>query len=260
MAFQLQNKDLRENFIAALRMLADYNNIPFDEYSKRMDVSALTQGYVRSPADLTVNTNQIVFPISTTDAGSTSGAPQVPISNLVAINNLFVAASIGYYMMTYSYTGGNQNNIDFTTGNFWGPITYPTAYPNNGSGIDWSPGTMMLWLGKLNIEVNDKILIDAWDCSRHLIVPQTQASVQGNSFTPLQKNSIDFSTDAFYPVEPHLVFSGSRANKVQLQLPANIPGTIAPFSQTGIGYGTTFIAKAVFHSRGIMAKNASGVK
>jgi hypothetical protein len=258
MSVQLQNRDLRENYLATVKMLAKANGIAVEQMMTKIDVSDLTQGFVRSPADLTVNTNQILFPISTIDQGSTSGAPNTPITNLVPINNLFVAGMIGYYMMTYSFTGTSQNNIDFTTANMFAPVTYPSAYPNNGASIDWSPGTMLLWLGKLFIEVNDKILIDAWDCSRHLYMPGTQASISGNTFTPGQKNQLDHSTDGFYPVEPMLVFSGSRSNKVQLILPANIPSTISPWNLSG--YGTTFIAKAVFHCRGIMAKNASGVK
>ena len=254
---KLSNLDLRENFKVAAMMLARANNVPVE----RVNLNDLTQGFLRSPIDLTVQQSVLQFPMSTLDQASITGAPNIPITNLVASVDAFVAGMMSYYLMIYSFTGGNQQNIDFTTPNNFSATTYPSPYENNGSGVNWSPGCMMFWLGYIKIEVNSKILYKQWDLMRHYNAPQTQATPNfpsPSNYIPNQKNQYDGGSDGFYPMEPLPVFSGSKQNIVQLFLPANIPATIAPFNLTG--YGTTFVAKAITHWRGVTCQNASGLK
>jgi len=256
---QLSNPGLRENFRVAAMMLAKANGIPVDNV--RLD--DLTQGFLRSPIDLQTNLSKLQFPMSTLDQASITGAPNIPITNLVAAVDAFVAGQMSYYLMIYSYSGGNQINMDFTTGNNFTPTTYPSPWENNGTGVNWDPGCMIFWLGYIKIEINSKILYKQWDLLRHYNAPMTQATPgypTPSNYIPKQKNQYDGGQDGFYPMEPLPVFSGSKQNVVELYLPANIPTTIAPFNQTGIGYGTTFIAKAVLHFRGITCQNASGLK
>jgi hypothetical protein len=175
----------------------------------------------------------------------------------------FVVGALGFWQMIYSYTGGSQTNPNFSTGNNWGPITYPSPWDNNGSGSDWDPGTMMLWLGYISVEVNKKVLIPYWDCYRHYKAPIIQASIGTTSNTWSgygMKNAIDGGVDSFYPVEPVWVIGGGRQNLIKLNLPSNIPNDIAPFNQGGIGYGTTFVAKSVLMFRGIWAQNSTAVR
>lgn len=253
----LSNQDLRENFKVAAMMLARANNIAVD----KVKLSDLTQGFLRSPIDLTVSMGVLQFPITTLD--QVTGAPQIPLTNLVASVDAFVAGQMGYYLMIYSFSGGSQANIDFTGPNRFGPVTYPSPFDNNGSGTNWSQGCIMFWYGFIKIEINSKILYKAWDLMRHLKVPRTQATpAVGVTPSPqlLVLNEFDGGTDAFYPMEPLPVFSGSKQNIVQMFLPANIPNSISPFNLGGVGYGTAFIAKAVCHWRGVTCQNASGLK
>jgi len=254
---QLSNPSLRENFKVAAIMLAESNNVPLN----RVDMSSLTQGFVRSPIDMQTNLSQLQFPISTLDQGSITGAPNIPITNLVASVDAFVAGMLSYYIMIYQFTGGNQINIDFTSQNNFTPCTYASAYENNGSGVNFDPGCMMFWLGYLKIEVNSRILYKQWDLMRHYNAPQTQATPNfpsPSNYIPRQKNQYDGGSDGFYPMEPLPVFSGSKQNVVQMFLPANIPTNIAPFNL--YLYGTAFILKAVLHMRGVTCQNASGLK
>lgn len=256
---KLSNIDLRENFKVAAIMLARANDVAIE----KVDLNQLTQGFLRSPIDLQTNLSILQFPMSTLDQASVTGAPNIPITNLVASVDAFVAGMMSYYLMIYSYTGGNQINMDFTLGNNFTPTTYPSPWENNGTGVNWSPGCMIFWLGYIKIEVNSKILYKQWDLMRHYNAPMTQATPSfpsPSNYIPNQKNQYDGGSDGFYPMEPLPVFSGSKQNIVQMFLPANIPATISPFNETGIGYGTSFIAKAITHWRGVTCQNASGLK
>ncbi len=254
MSITLTNPDIRSNYLAAIATLSD-------DGKKKINLDELTQGFVRSEATLQPNSQVLVWPV--VDTQQISGSPITPTMRLLPEQDSFLVGSIGYWMMIYSYTNNTQAQPDFTTGNNWGPITYPSAYDNNGTGIGWAPGTMMLWLGYISIEVNKKVLIPYWDTYRHFRAPITQAAngLTSNTWSGYgQKNSIDGGVDAFYPCEPMVVIGGGRQNLIKLNLPSNIPGTIPPFSLTGVGYGTTFVAKAVLMLRGIWAQNSTAVK
>lgn len=252
----LSNPALRENLKVSAMMLAKANNMPLE----KVDIDRLTQGYLRSPIDLTTNVSQLIFPMSTLDQ-QTVNAPVTPLTSLVPSPDVFICGSLSYYLMTYQFLGGQQSP-DFTTSNSnFMPVTYVSSWENNGTLRDWDMGCAMFWLADLKIEVNSIVLYKKWDLGRHYYCPQSQATplVPGSAYMPGQKNQFDFGGDSFYPMEPLPVISGSKATTVTLNLPANIPTTISPFNLAGIGYGTTFIAKAVFHGRGVMAFNYSGL-
>lgn len=252
----LSNPALRDNLKVSAIMLAKANGMTVEQ----IDLDKLTQGFLRSPIDLTTDVSVLTFPMSTLDQ-QTVGAPVTPLTALVPSPDVFVCGSLSYYLMTYVFTL-NQASPNFTnTGisNFM-PTTYVSSYDNNGTGVDWDMGCAMFWLGDLRIEINSIVLYKKWDLSRHYYCPQTQATPILSGIQPGVKNQLDFGGDSFYPMEPLPVISGSRATTVTMQLPSNIPSTIAPFNQAGLGYGTTYIAKAVFHGRGIMAYNFSGLK
>jgi len=253
----LSNRDLRENFKVAAIMLSKANGVKLEQ----VNMDDLTQGYLRSPIDLTVGVSVLQFPITSLDS-QIVGAPVIPITMLVASVDCFIAGMFSYYIMLWQFVAGHQESPDFASGNGFMPVTYASSWDNNGTGVAWDPGCNMFWLSNIYIEVNSVVLYKAWDCSRHYYAPQSQATptIAGSAFIPKQKNQYDGGSDGFYPMEPLPVFSGSKQNIVRLNLPANIPNTISPFSLGGLGYGTTFIAKAVAHWRGVTAKNASSLK
>jgi len=254
MSMTLANKDIRENFHAAVHTLEANNP------GEKVNLDQLTQGYVRSEVTLLVNNSTLTWPI--VDTQQISGSPITPTMRLLPEQDSFVVGALGFWIELYSFIG-SQENPDFTTGNNWGPVTYPSAFDNNGTGVAWAPGTMMFWKGYISVEVNKKVLIPYWDTYRHFKAPITQAAVGTTSNTwsgYLQKNSIDGGVDAFYPVEPVWVIGGGRQNLIKLNLPSNIPGTITPFSLGGLGYGTSFVGKAILFFRGIWAQNSTAVR
>jgi len=271
----LTNADLRENFRVAAIMIAAANNVDV----KSVDLNQLVQGYVLSMIDAKVNFAQLQFPITNTDLGVTN-TTNIPIMRVVNQVDSFVAGKLGYYLMPYIFTGGNQLNPDYASAfSYMAPLTYPSTYAQNGTGTDFSPGLIMFWHGYLSIEVNGIKLYKNWELMQHLYIPQHQATPQLPATLPLPggpdnpfaltagllpywqpnfRDPFDGGNDAFYPLEPLPVFSGSKQSIVLLNLPANIPPTIAPFSDPV--YGQSLVLKVCLHLRGVLAQNSTSLK
>lgn len=256
---KLSNRDLRENFKVAAMMLADANGVEVH----KVNLDDLTQGFIRTPIDLTVGTALFQFPITTLD--SLQGAPAIPIQNLVASVDAFVAGMMSYYVCFYNWLmGATQTTPDYGANNDPLPLTYPSPWTNNGTSLIFSQGAGFLWLGYLKIEVNSKVLYKNWDLLRHYNAPRTQASGAAPTYQALLRNQYDGGSDGFFPMEPLPVFSGSRQNVVQMFLPTNVSATgaagtpIYPFALSN--YGVNFVLKAVLHFRGINGQNCSGLK
>jgi len=254
MSITLQNRDLRENFLTAVKTIEANNP------NQKVNLDELTQGYLRSEVTLLVNNSTMQWPI--VDTQQIAQSPITPTMRLLPEQDSFVVGSMGYWLMNYSFTNNDQAQPDFAGANNWGPVTYVSTYYNNGTGASWSPGSMLFWLGYISIEVNKKVLIPYWDCYRHYKVPISQEA-NGNTSPSWsgygQKNSIDGGTDGFYPVEPIIIIGGGRQNNVKLNLPSNIPASNAPFNFAGV-YNVTFVAKAVLMFRGIWAQNSTAVR
>ena len=267
----LSNADLRENFRVAAQMIAAEN---YGGDIKKVNLNDLVQGYILSMIDAKVNQSQLQFPITNTDL-NTVGAPNIPMMRIVNQVDAFVAGKLGYYLLLYAFTGGNQVNPNYGNGFRMTPMTFPNIYEDNNGAANIDPGCIIFWHANISIEVNGIKLYKAWETLQHLYCPPVQATPTlaaanvasfgggGNPFAitsgqlpfwqPNQYSNYDGGQDAFYPLEPLPVFNGAKQNIVLLNLPANIPTTIAPFNIPN--YGTTFILKICCHFRGVLGQN-----
>lgn len=282
---QLTNNDLRENFKVAAMMIAHANKVDI----KSIDLNELVQGYVLSMIDATTNFSQLQFPITNTDLASVNNAPLIPIMKVVNQVDSFVAGKMAYYLFLYYYNTRQQQPNYTATGKMT-PITFPDTYYDatvffaGGPGYTTiDKGNILFWHGYLSIEVNGIKLYKNWECLQHLYIPYQQSAPTlfnavspgiDNAFalvpgapsaSPFQPNSYsayDGGVDAFYPLEPLPVFSGSKQSIVLLNLPANIPGTIKPFTLPGYGTASanSFILKICVHLRGVLAQNSTSMK
>lgn len=270
MSFNVNNRDSREIYDTAARMIAKANSVKITD----IDKNQLTQGYVETHANLTPNNSLIQFPI--VDTQQVTNAPVTPLMRLLSMQDSFVVGSVSYFLMLYFFNG-TQATPDYTRFNYFTPLTYPARFPNF-----WAPaapdtaqqifldlGCSMFWNGYLSYEVDKKVIIPYWNCSRHYYAPPTQAqglsSPSSGGFQnnmQFNTNEYDGSTDAFYPVEPTIVMGGGRQNIWKLNLPANIPGTIMPFRDLDPNsvYGVNFFLKACLRFHGILAQNSTSVK
>ncbi len=229
----------------------------FDKYIGEVNMDEVTQGYLRTECTLVTNTSTFTFPITEDQAGGLN--PYTPTMQLLSKSDSFLVTALGYSLMSYQMTGGQQTNIDFTSGNSWLPLTFSDNWHNNGSAVSIDNGCDMFWIGaSLNFKVQKKDLIPFWDCQKHLYVPTTQsATSQVPPFT-LVKSGFVGNSSHYYPVARNICIGGMRTNVVTLKLPSNIPGTIPPFSIAG--YNTTNVLKAVLDFQGLLLQNSTVAK
>ncbi len=230
------------------------------DYRGQINEEEITQGYLWLSATLSPAKQVIQYAV--VDTQQVSGSPVTPVNRLLTMQDSFLISNMFYGVGIYQFTDGTLSNPDFTGGNNWSPVTFNSPWDNNGLGVDWDPGTAMLWIGAyLQLTINKKVVIPYWDCYQHFKIPQTQ-STPGfpvpSAYIPNQKNQIDGSTDGFSVVQPNIVIGGGRNNDLKLNLAANIPANIAPFD--GSGYNVTYIAQTIVVMRGILMQNSTTVK
>lgn len=283
--FNIQSADTRENFRTAAHQIAAANGcfktsdgMPksatntylLDKNGNKqvdlsqIDMTQLTQGFLTTMCDITPQTQTLQFAM--VDTQQVSGSPVTPLMRLLSMQDSFFVGSMSFYLFPYFFTN-NQGQPNYAAGNYMVPLTYVSSSYNNqaatapfldaANSLFWSPGTY------ISIEVDKKVVVPYWDTLKHLYSPVTQANAQPNPLLtpnqwPLVIDQYDGSTDAYFPVDPTVVFGGGRQNIVKLNLPANVPAALPPFNLSG--YGTTFILKAAITFHGILAQNSTSVK
>ncbi len=197
--------------------------------------TVLSQSFLRSEVAMSTSTTSYHIPILVNDNqnGATSS---YNTSNLLALQDAFVVSSIFI---------GWANPTSATDAAF-----IPQSYPNGVAAGTQAIATALngIYSSNLQVTVNNRQILTGWDTLRHYYVPQTQGLT-----TPLtiatNISQADYSENGFYPVEPNLVFVGSKNNQVTLNFPQAL--TAVPAS----GFG-----RLVIIFRGILAQNATSVR
>jgi hypothetical protein len=196
--------------------------------------TVLSQSYLRSEVAMTTSTTSYHIPILVNDNqnGATSS---YNTSNLLALQDAFVVSSIFI---------GWANPTSATDAAFI-PQSYPNAQIAGTQAI--ATALQAIYSSNLQVTVNNRQILTGWDTLRHYYVPQTQQLAVASLTTGISQ--ADLSENGFYPVEPNLVFVGSKNNQVSLNLPAAL--TAVPTSTFG---------RLVVIFRGILAQNATSVR
>jgi len=111
--------------------------------------------------------------------------------------------------------------------------------------------------GQFQISVNNIVYLDKFDTRKMEFVPRTQLdNFQAVAYGSLQ-DSVNFSKDSMYSIEPLLTLSGAKKNQLQLSLPTAI--SQATFSWTDdTGVNNAFqINRVLCLLRGLNAQNGS---
>ena len=193
--------------------------------------AVLSQSYIRSEVAMSTSTTSYQIPILVNSTGSNTN---FATNNLLNLQDAFVVSSIGVFVSIPAAS---------TTTAF--PLyTYPNASAFTTSGA--AAALYNLYNGKLQVVVNNRQIVSAWDLYRHLYVPQTQ---QGAASTATTIDENDATEYGYYPVEPNIVLVGSKNNVVSLEL----PGAISTL-QAGVA------PRIVVIMRGILAQNVTPVR
>lgn len=196
--------------------------------------TVLSQSFLRSEVAMSTSTTSYHIPILVNDNqnGATSS---YNTSNLLALQDAFVVSSIFI---------GWANPTSATDAAF-----IPQSYPNAQiAGLQTIATALQgIYSSNLQVTVNNRQILTGWDTLRHYYVPQTQQLAAATLTSGVSQ--ADLSENGFYPVEPNLVFVGSKNNQVTLNFPQAL--SLVPAS----GFG-----RLVVIFRGILAQNATSVR
>jgi hypothetical protein len=198
-----------------------------NETGVSLATAKLTQSFLRLENQLVVGATQFKFPV----LNNQNNAAGTIFNTEQRLNqqDSFVAALWGVFL------SNPTSNIDAT----FRMYTYPNSITFT---LPFATAAETIYNSIFQLSVNNDIILPAWDVSRHRMVPQTQQAVVQIAGSII--DMIDLSSDAFFPVEPNLIFIGSKNSVLTLILPAALAGVTA-FERISVIY------------RGVLAQNST---
>lgn len=191
----------------------------------------LTQSALRSEILLATNQTHYQFGISVTDPGQNNGNV-FPTEVRLGQQNSFIVSEFFLYIFEPSSATDCTYN-DYTWPN-------PTVFSVSGEAAD----LRTLYKGYLKITVNNSVKLPSMVLDRFWKVPFAQKQTAAANVPGVQEDSRDGATDGLSVTEPNIVFIGSKANLVEIFLPAGI---------AVLGTAT----RAALVPRGLMAINST---
>jgi len=194
--------------------------------------AVLSQSYLRFEVPL--STSQTTYTFDTLVNENTN--PNYVTQQKLNLQDAFVTSAIGFFLAVPASSGTTETAFPL--------YSYPnqTAFAS-ASDVD----AYTIYNGSMQLTVNQRTIITAWDLSRHYFVPQTQGLITRASTSPFNAiDQLDLSENGFYPAEPNIVMVGSKKNILQVQL------------QTGLA-SIQANSRLVCVFRGILAQNVTPV-
>lgn len=185
--------------------------------------AVLSQSYLRFEAPLSTGTTSYKFDVLVNEQTNPNYTTQFKLN----LQDAFVCSEIGIFVAKPSSATDTTFQL----------VTYPNAVIFSTANTATSLYT--LYQGNLQLLVNQRQILTGWDAYRHYNVPQTQDSATAN-------DQQDGSASAFYPMEPNVVFVGSKKNDLTLNIPAALAAVEAN-------------SRVIVIMRGILAQNVTPV-
>lgn len=169
--------------------------------------AVLSQSYLRSELALSTSKTLYQFPILVND---NSQGQNPNTSNLLQLQDAFYVSHIGLFFAKPSSSTDTTFQL----------VTYPNA--SIFSTANTASSLYSFYNASLSITVNNRQIVPSMDCYRFYNVPQQQTTANAFYTTSAiaYKDQQDGSSSALYPIEPGIVFSGSKQNIVQITIPS----------------------------------------
>jgi hypothetical protein len=181
-----------------------------------------TQSFLRLELALSITKTQYQFQILNQTTGS-----QFNTEQRLNLQDSFVTSEMGIFLAKPASAVDSTFELD-TAAN---AVTYTNA-----------AAMQAIYNAVLQINVNNDVIVPAWDLSRHFYRPQTQLTAAVNS--PLTQKRL--SEDGFVPVEPNIVMVGSKNNIITINLQNALTAVDAN-------------SRIVLILRGVLAQNSTSV-
>jgi hypothetical protein len=195
------------------RLVYENAKMNLQQAGVNLQTAKLTQSFLRLENTMLTGKTQWQFPVLN-NQNNFSGTI-FPTEQRLNQQDSFVTAMLGIFVSLP--TGATDATFILHT---YPNITVFTA-------ADATP-LETLYNSYLQLAVNNDIILPAWDVSRHRLVPQTQNGILPfTAATVLPEDQIDGSSDGYYPVEPNLVFIGSKNSVLNLIMPQALSAVAA---------------------------------
>ena len=213
--------------------------------------AVLSQSYLRCEVLLTNTTTSYKFDVLVNE--SVNGT--INTQQKLNLQDAFVVNQIGFYLACPSSSTDTTFRL----------LTYPAINVTAGfvgTGTTFINTTASqayaIYSGAMQLNVNQRTVLTAWDLQRHLYIPQTQlgagnvttaafaapaGSITAGHIYDDHFNGADFG---MYPTEPNIVLAGNKKNDLTVTMP------IAPSSVPAN-------SRLVFIARGILAQNVTPI-
>jgi hypothetical protein len=207
----------------ALQILAKYN-ITADQAKLTMSDLVLEQ-------QLLTTLTQYTFPVLSNDNGPSGSRFNTEIR--LTQQDVFIASSWGVFLC--KPTSGTDATFIAQT--------YPNPQVFTTGGVSAAAET--IYNSYCKMTVNNDVILPVWHLSRHRMVPQTQQEpLIAGVENAIPYSQIDLSQDGFYPVEPNILFVGSKGYQIVVIFPAALAAV------------ETFMRLRI-HYRGVLAQNTT---
>jgi hypothetical protein len=209
----------RQVYLQALQLMTEQNIDPAKTKNTQSDLILENQ--------LLVGVTQFNFPVLV-NQNNNVGAP---FNTEIRLNqqDSFVAAVWGVFL------SNPASNVDATAPQ----MSYPNIFV---LGAAAAAAAETIYNSLFRISVNNDIILPVWSASRHRAVPVTQQTAAFGAGSPIDE--IDLSSYGFVPVEPNIIFVGSKNTVISLLLPAPLAAVTA-FERIRV------------HYRGVLAQNST---
>lgn len=187
--------------------------------------AVLSQSYLRLEVDLSTSKTLYQFPVLVNDSANGS---QKNTENRLNLQDAFYASSMGlFFAVPASATASNFQLVTYTNTSVFAAANTATSL------LNW-------YNSKMSLTINNRQVVPSYDLYRHYWAGQTQQSAT----TTDEKYG---ESSAFYPVEPGIVFVGSKQNVLQVELPTAMAAIEAN-------------SRAILIFRGHLAQNVTPVR
>ncbi len=212
------------NTISA-RMVYENAKRAFDRAGVSVAADAMAQSFLRFELALSTTKTQYAFQVTNQQ---NNGATAFNTEQRLNLQDSFVISHMGIFLGK----AGSSTDTTFELDTY-GNVTKYT----NGAAMN-----SIFTSGILQITVNNKVLLPAWDANRHFYRPQSQQTAATNPYLDQKR----LAEDGLYAVEPNVTLIGSKNNQIVLNLPVALSAVDAS-------------SRVILVVRGILAQNSTVV-
>jgi hypothetical protein len=191
--------------------------------------AVLTQSDLVLEQQLTTALTSYTFPVLSNDNGPSGSRFNTEVR--LQLQDTFVASAWGVFLAAPSSAADATFIVH----------TYPNPVIFTG-GANTAAET--IYNSYCKITVNNAVILPVWHLSRHRYVPQSQQATAAANQNGIALDQIDLSQDGFFPLEPNILFVGSKGYQIVVQLPAALANVTA-FQRMRI------------HYRGVLGQNTT---